>query len=380
MTSSLRVLSLGAGVQSTALFLLGCDGELVPKLDAAVFADTQWEPRHVMQHLDNLRQYGEEHGVPVHLASRGSLPNDVLNPHVFATVPAWTRGDVYEDVPVEWGRCPSCRGENPLTVLGDEVCEDCNNQCVVPVRFERRFVKRVRGMVKRQCTPKYKIEVINRAVRVLLGAPQWHEPCRYCDATGKRVAPWSPDSGVGDCSICYGTGARRRVGSVPPGAHTEQWIGFSTDEIERVSTAGFPSYESPRHPLLELGWSRTTCEDFLHERGWQAEKSACVGCPFHDDDVWIDMKHRDPDDFAAAVAFDEDPAFRDANGMTAQRFLHDARIPLREAVEQAERARAARGEQLPLWGSTRRPRRRGCSPYGCRTTEYAEAELDEDAV
>lgn len=34
----LRVLSLGAGVQSSVLLLMSCRGEL-PKLDAAVFAD-----------------------------------------------------------------------------------------------------------------------------------------------------------------------------------------------------------------------------------------------------------------------------------------------------------------------------------------------------
>ena len=37
----LDVLSLGAGVQSTTVLLMSCLGEL-PKLDAAVFADTQW--------------------------------------------------------------------------------------------------------------------------------------------------------------------------------------------------------------------------------------------------------------------------------------------------------------------------------------------------
>ena len=35
----LRILSLGAGVQSTVLALMACDGTL-PGLDAAIFADT----------------------------------------------------------------------------------------------------------------------------------------------------------------------------------------------------------------------------------------------------------------------------------------------------------------------------------------------------
>ncbi|KKN55324.1 hypothetical protein LCGC14_0583140, partial [marine sediment metagenome] len=42
----LRILSLGAGVQSTAVLLMSCQGVL-PPLDAAVFADTGWEPKAV---------------------------------------------------------------------------------------------------------------------------------------------------------------------------------------------------------------------------------------------------------------------------------------------------------------------------------------------
>lgn len=375
-----EILSLGAGVQSTALFILGCEGEVVPKLDGAVFADTRWEPRHVMEHLTNLQQYGEEHGVPVYLASRGSLPDDVLNPQVYATIPAWTKAEEYEQVPIKWGICVTCNGETVLHYSNDdELCEDCLGQGSVPVEWERRHVRSPKGRVRRQCTPKYKIEVIQRQVRLILGAEEWFEDCRYCHATGQRIAPWEPGRGVHECDICRGTGQRRRIGSVPRGEFVNQWIGFSTDEIERVSDSGFPSYQRPTFPLLDLRWSRSKCEDFLNERGWQAEKSACLGCPFHDDDVWIDMKHRDPEDFADAVAFDENPAFRNGSGMGAQRFLHEARIPLREAVEQAEARRKAAGEQLLLFGKAKRPQRRGCSPYGCRTMEYVE-DLESDEV
>jgi hypothetical protein len=372
-----RFLALGAGVQSTTLYLLACEAKLLPRVDGAIFADTQWEPAHVMAHLANLRRFGEEHGIPVYLASKGSLPDDVLNPQVFATIPAWTRGSVVESVPVKWGACPTCDESSPLTTFGDEVCADCDNQRLVPVEWAKRITKNPLGRVKRQCTPKYKIDVINQQVRLLLGASEWFEPCRYCDATGERVAPWEPDRGMHPCSICRGTGSRRRVGSVPSGAVAEQWIGFSTDELDRVTTAGFPSYEKPRHPLIELGWTRDDCEAFLGERGWQAEKSACIGCPFHDDDVWIDMKRRDPEDFARAVAFDSNPAFRNGSGMNAERFLHDSRKPLAEAVEEAERRAGAQGDQLLLYGQKKRPPRRGCSPYGCRSGRDGEQWTDD---
>lgn len=39
----LRVLSLGAGVQSTTLALLAAHGEIGPMPDCAIFADTRWE-------------------------------------------------------------------------------------------------------------------------------------------------------------------------------------------------------------------------------------------------------------------------------------------------------------------------------------------------
>jgi len=42
-SAALRLLSLGAGVQSSAVLLLACHGA-IPRFDAALFADTGWEP------------------------------------------------------------------------------------------------------------------------------------------------------------------------------------------------------------------------------------------------------------------------------------------------------------------------------------------------
>src|SRR5688572_32281679 len=47
------ILSLGAGVQSTALALLAARGEL-PLPEAAIFADTGWESAVTYAHLDWL--------------------------------------------------------------------------------------------------------------------------------------------------------------------------------------------------------------------------------------------------------------------------------------------------------------------------------------
>ena len=64
-----HILNLGAGVQSTALYLMAIDGE-VQKFDYAIFADTQDEPADVYKH-----QGAVVHSPPVCAACTGR-PSD----------------------------------------------------------------------------------------------------------------------------------------------------------------------------------------------------------------------------------------------------------------------------------------------------------------
>ncbi|WP_205718057.1 adenine nucleotide alpha hydrolase family protein [Actinomadura soli] len=133
MSAGLRVLSLGAGVQSTTLLLLAAEGRL-PTLDAAIFADTGWEPRVVYEHLDRLeREVAQPAGIPV-LRVRagtgtgrvtGNLRADSLNPGAFVRMPVFVAD---------------------RTGAGT-------------------------AMVRRQCTEEYKVKPIKAAVRELLGYP-----------------------------------------------------------------------------------------------------------------------------------------------------------------------------------------------------------------
>jgi len=50
----LQVLSLGAGVQSSAMLLMACHGEITPRPDVAIFSDTHAEPDAVYKWLDWL--------------------------------------------------------------------------------------------------------------------------------------------------------------------------------------------------------------------------------------------------------------------------------------------------------------------------------------
>lgn len=375
MTDSalVRVISLGAGVQSTAMQLLAIEGELVERVDFSIFSDTGWEHRDVYEHLDALTRWSDEQAsLPIHRAKRGNIQDDVLDPTVFATIPAWTKTGGVVSVPVAYGPCPTCDG---FRLVSDEEdgCADCMVTGVIPIRWEDRPSKSTLGRIIRQCTPKYKVEPLEQTMREVLGAKVWQELCRYCHGTGARVAPWRSVKIEGRCSICRGSGERRRVGSVPPGVAVEQWIGFSTDEYERATTLGFPSWSTPRHPLLDLGWSRADCIAWMAERGWKGvAKSACMGCPFHDDDTWLDIANRDPVVFAELVAYDR--AIRHGDGLNAERFLHESRLPLDEAVAHYRTLKADLGDQLYLMEEYRPKRKvRHCNPFGCRAEE-----IDDD--
>ena len=74
---SLRVLSLGAGVQSTTLALMAAHGDIAPPPDCAIFADTGWEPRAVYEHLAWLRSPNVL-PFPVHVVGNGNLRDNIL--------------------------------------------------------------------------------------------------------------------------------------------------------------------------------------------------------------------------------------------------------------------------------------------------------------
>lgn len=86
-----RVLSLGAGVQSTTLALMVKHGDIAP-VDCAIFSDTGWEPARVYQHLDWLESVLP---FPVHRVTAGNLRADTLSRsnstgQRFASVPWFT--------------------------------------------------------------------------------------------------------------------------------------------------------------------------------------------------------------------------------------------------------------------------------------------------
>jgi hypothetical protein len=83
---TLRVISLGAGVQSTTLALMAMHGEFGPMPDCAIFADTQWEPAAVYAHLEWLDL---QVPFPVYRVTQGNL-KEALREGGFSAVPFYT--------------------------------------------------------------------------------------------------------------------------------------------------------------------------------------------------------------------------------------------------------------------------------------------------
>lgn len=71
----MRVLSLGAGVQSTTVALMIKHGDL-PPVNCAIFSDTGWEPKAVYTHLDWLESILP---YPVYRVQKGNLRSDLMN-------------------------------------------------------------------------------------------------------------------------------------------------------------------------------------------------------------------------------------------------------------------------------------------------------------
>lgn len=266
-----NILSFGAGVQSTTLLLMSCVGVL-PKLDHVIFADTQWEPAAVYAHLEWCKEFADKHGIEIAVRTVGNLREDLLE---------------------FWGQRKSADGKRHASIPA--------------------FVKNPdgsRGIVRRQCTGTYKIEVIERFIREeVLGL--------------KKGQRW------------------------PLTPVVRQWIGISRDEWRRMKKAVRPAVQF-WHPLIQSneigrirpgqffvdGFDRRDCLNWLENNGFpKPPRSACIGCPFHSNEEWAALT---PEEFSDACSVDRLIRENDRNRERRQGeligdpFLHASLIPLSE--------------------------------------------------
>lgn len=249
-----HILNLGAGVQSTALYLMFMRGEIKPMIDCAIFADTQDEPAAVYKHLEWLQSLK---GPPIHVRTKGRLSDDLLtgnsrpggfmmvNGKRFVTIPAFTQ------------------------------TEDLQTG----------------GMMRRQCSKEYKIEVIEKVIR-------------------REMLGLKPR------------------GRAPKFVRIRQYYGISLDESGRARRITdnwhLKGDWKPVFPLIDNFVTRANCITYLADKvPHETPRSACVFCPYHSDFEWDHMKRNDRQSWDAAVAFDKDLRTQDP-----LLFLHRSCVPM----------------------------------------------------
>ena len=247
MNAPIRVLSFGAGVQSTTLLRMMIAGEIEPA-EHVIFSDTGWEPAPVYDHLQVMRAEALAAGMRFHVVGDGNIRADALDVSKrFASMPLHVRNR-----------------------QGD------------------------RAMGRRQCTHEYKLKPLLQKQREIAGLK-----------SGQRCK-------------------ELRIVTV---------IGISWDEAQRMKDPLFP-WITNEYPLVDRRLTRNDCLEWHRRREMPLPpRSACIGCPFHSNKEWRDMKLNDPTSWADAVEFDH--AMRADAGVALRlfeggAFLHSSLMPLDE--------------------------------------------------
>ena len=275
----MNILSLGAGVQSSTILMMSLLGEL-PKLDAAIFADTCWEPEAVYKHLGWLASQCAIKGVPLLTVSVGNLRNDVIH---YQRTHIKSSSGVYAALPLFI--------VNPNGTM---------------------------GMIRRQCTERYKIRPISKIVRKLCGLK---------------------------------SGARVEAGKIL----CQQWLGISWDERERMKDPIYAWIENV-YPLIDAHITRQGCKEWWkkHFPAQPLPRSACLGCPFHSNEEWQHLKYLSNPEFQNAVDFERDiqaasqAASQAKHRLIGTPYLHSSRKPL-STVNFA--STDEKNNQIELWGN-----------------------------
>ena len=149
-----------------------------------------------------------------------------------------------------------------------------------------------RSMVKRQCTREYKLSPIESDLRYLLGL-------------GYREV-------------------------MPQDMFVELWIGISYDEIIRMKDSR-ERWIKHYWPLIDQRMTRSDCKTWFKEYypARTLPRSACIGCPYHTDAEWMEMKLSDQESWADAVFVDAAlRTSRRAEHFDGEMYLHKSLIPL----------------------------------------------------
>jgi hypothetical protein len=102
------------------------------------------------------------------------------------------------------------------------------------------------------------------------------------------------------------------------------WIGFSTNEMERVSTPRAANWLLDYPLIYKVPMSRMDCVNLVREHGWpKPPRSHCWMCPNTPDSGWVALREKSPEEFTQAVEFE-----REMQKVKPDAFLHKSLTPL----------------------------------------------------
>lgn len=276
------VLSLGGGWQSSALLLMSCAGQL-PKLDAAVFADTQNEMPETYDYLAYLDVQCAAAGIRL---VRG------------------TAGDLFADVEAKQGQ-----GMQP--------------SLPVRVRDADGALQRVNGYT---CSYDYKRRVVTREVRRLCGPRGAWKQANVVQWIGYSMDEMSRMKQDDECRCGHKRAPHTGKRNKKPQGH--EWGGGCRQ-------CGCTSYDPWRvndWPLIQqLRMTRRDCHRWILANGHPPPpRSACIQCPNRGNEHWRYLRAERPELWARAVHADQ-VVRHGLNGLNGAAFIHQSGVPLEDA-------------------------------------------------
>jgi hypothetical protein len=160
------------------------------------------------------------------------------------------------------------------------------------------------GKLRRQCTKEYKIVPIEREIRAML------------------------------LEMNHAKQSRNGAIRINKDVFVESWIGYTTDEIERVNRMYQAKWQMFKYPLIEMRMTKQECIKWLEENNKPARlSSACKKCPLLGNRERRQIRDNDPKGWEETLQFDDDLRNGDLR-ITAtakgELFMSDKFIPLRE--------------------------------------------------
>lgn len=315
MTEAIDVISLGAGVQSSTMALMAAAGELTPMPIAGIFADTKGEPKSV---YDWLKWLKGQLPFPVYTVSAGSLAAETLAMHRTkdgrlysrTNIPFFTRNHDGSEGKIKFRGCTRDFKLVPLHAKQKDLI-----RVALPAwrKKHRQDLKALTALKRWKSAQAAKVSSDE------LADPIYNGLYTLRTVSSGAIAP--PE---------IAEAARVAWANCQADPLVRSWIGISMDEASRMK----PSREAwiaHRYPLIEKRITRSDCLRWMEAHGYpEPPRSACVFCPFHNDEEWRRLRDQEPREFRRAVKFEKDiqKARAASENFRTTPFLHRQLVPL----------------------------------------------------